>query len=147
MAFFSIHFTLDEANALLPWVRSVFARIHELLQDLARSVVRQRQAGLPLPATPNGNGNGHRSPRPAPQSPSESEQSRHEKIELINQMLGALMERGIVIQDVERGLIDFPAVRGGEEVLLCYELADGERIGFWHGLYDGFAGRRPIAEF
>lgn len=144
MTYFPIHFTLDEANATLPWARSVFARIHEILRDLARGAAASRLE-LPLHASPNGNG--HSPPHPPAQPEPLAEQARHEKLEVVNELLGSLMDRGIVIQDVERGLIDFPARRGGEEILLCYELADGERIGFWHGLFDGFAGRRPIAEF
>ena len=68
------------------------------------------------------------------------------KMKLINGMLHALIDQGIVIQDVERGLIDFPAWRAGQEVLLCYELRDGDRIGFWHPLEGGYSGRQPIDE-
>ena len=49
----------------------------------------------------------------------------------------------IVVRDVERGLVDFPALRDGEEVYLCW-LVDEDEIGFWHGLDAGFAGRRPL---
>jgi hypothetical protein len=50
----------------------------------------------------------------------------------------------IVVRDVDRGLIDFPAIRDGKEVYLCWLLDDEEEIGFWHGIEDGFAGRRPL---
>ena len=52
-------------------------------------------------------------------------------------------ERGIVLRDLDRGLIDFPAIREGREVYLCW--VDGESdIGFWHDLDAGFAGREAL---
>ncbi|MFZ0092050.1 MAG: DUF2203 domain-containing protein [Solirubrobacteraceae bacterium] len=50
----------------------------------------------------------------------------------------------IVLRDVDRGLIDFPAVRDGEEVYLCWLVDEEETIGFWHEPDAGFAGRRPL---
>ena len=51
--------------------------------------------------------------------------------------------REIVLRDLDRGLIDFPAIRDGEEVYLCW--IDGEAdIGYWHELDAGFRGRRPL---
>ena len=54
--------------------------------------------------------------------------------------------RGILIKDMDQGLIDFPHVRqNGEEVYLCWKLGEGD-IGYWHCIPDGFAGRRRIEE-
>lgn len=50
----------------------------------------------------------------------------------------------IVLRDVERGLIDFPAWRDGQEVYLCWLLDEEPEIGFWHPIEAGFAGRRPL---
>ena len=47
------------------------------------------------------------------------------------------------LQDLELGLVDFPAEREGETVLLCWRVGE-EEIGYWHGLEEGFAGRRPL---
>lgn len=52
-------------------------------------------------------------------------------------------ETGCVVKDLEVGLVDFPCLRGGEEVYLCWKLGE-ERIGFWHGIHEGFAGRKPL---
>jgi len=49
----------------------------------------------------------------------------------------------IVLRDLDRGLVDFPSLRDGEEVLLCWRLGE-EEIGFWHSLHEGFSGRRPL---
>jgi hypothetical protein len=50
----------------------------------------------------------------------------------------------VVLRDIERGLIDFPALRDEREVYLCWLLDDEEEIGFWHPIEAGFAGRRPL---
>jgi hypothetical protein len=52
----------------------------------------------------------------------------------------------IVVRDVERGLVDFPALRDGHEVYLCWLVSEPD-IGFWHELDAGYAGRRPLAAF
>jgi hypothetical protein len=50
---------------------------------------------------------------------------------------------GIVVKDADLGLIDFPARRHDELVLLCWHVGE-ERVAFWHGLEEGFAGRKPV---
>jgi hypothetical protein len=52
-------------------------------------------------------------------------------------------KRDIQIKDLDRGLIDFPAIIGGREVFLCWEQED-EDIEFWHDLDAGYAGREKI---
>ena len=56
-----------------------------------------------------------------------------------------LEELGCVLKDMNTGLIDFPAVRLGTRVWLCWRL-DEPSISYWHGLNDGFAGRKPVDE-
>jgi hypothetical protein len=62
----------------------------------------------------------------------------------ISRFVGELEAVEIVLRDVERGLIDFPAMRDGVEVYLCWLVDDEESIGFWHAPEAGFAGRRPL---
>lgn len=138
---FNIHFTLEQANALVPWVRSVFDQAHRMLQDVALGIARQTELSL------RGSVNGNSRHKPAHLPSEEAERRRQEKLAQINELLRMLMQKGIIIQDVERGLIDFPAWRGGVEILLCYEMTDGGQIGFWHALDAGYAGRQPIADF
>jgi hypothetical protein len=54
-----------------------------------------------------------------------------------------LEELGVLVKDLDAGLVDFPAVRDGEPVLLCWRVGEDD-VSYWHGLADGFAGRRPI---
>jgi hypothetical protein len=62
----------------------------------------------------------------------------------ISRAAGELEAVDIVLRDVTRGLIDFPAIRDGEEVYLCWLVDVEESIGFWHDPDAGFAGRRPL---
>jgi hypothetical protein len=55
----------------------------------------------------------------------------------------AIQELGAVVKDLDLGLVDFPALRDGQEVLLCWQVGE-EDVAHWHGLEDGFAGRRPL---
>jgi hypothetical protein len=58
-------------------------------------------------------------------------------------LLGEFQQREIQVKDVDRGLIDFPAIIGGREVFLCWELGE-ERVEFWHDLDSGYGGRERI---
>ena len=148
MAQFERYFTLSEANALIPWVRSIFGKIGRMVDEMTA----ERQAGRPMAA---GRANGNALRRKANPitgggevnvDPPWTHLASADKVELVNGLLASIQKKGIVIQDVRRGLIDFPAWRGEQEVLLCYELSDGDQIGFWHDLEAGYAGRRPIDE-
>lgn len=140
---FEKHFTLEEANALVPALRELSRRIHTLLEDdsgpeeghaQGESSHANGRNGSNGHKT-NGNGHGHK-PEPA--------LTLEQRIAAANEMLGSVAARGIVIQDWRRGLIDFPAIRDGEEVFLCYELADGAQIQFFHEIDAGYAGRQPL---
>ena len=55
-----------------------------------------------------------------------------------------LHELGVQLKDYTRGLIDFPCLRDGRVVLLCWQLGEGEEIEWWHEVEDGFTGRQPL---
>jgi hypothetical protein len=57
--------------------------------------------------------------------------------------VNAIHERGAIVKSADDGLVDFPAVRDGEEILLCWRLGEDD-VAFWHPLDEGFAGRKPI---
>ncbi len=57
--------------------------------------------------------------------------------------IGKVQATGVLVKDLDSGLVDFPAKRDGEDVLLCWQLGEDE-VAFWHGLDDGFAGRQPL---
>ena len=68
-----------------------------------------------------------------------SEQERIAVVRCVN----AIHERGAIVKSPDDGLVDFPAQREGEEILLCWHLGEDE-VAFWHPLEEGFAGRKPI---
>lgn len=158
---FDKHFTLEQANALIPHVRRLFAEVQALLET---SEAATSDFHYPPTGKPNGNGhhanghsssNGHGNGAGAAKQPADeasltpsdysgwSDEKRHEAA---YRLLNALQGQGIVIQDVGRGLIDFPSLQDGHEVFLCYELSDGLSIQYFHELEAGFAGRRLITE-
>jgi hypothetical protein len=122
----SRHYSLEEASALLPWVAEQLERMRS-----ARDRLGDSEARAALAAAGQGNGGG----RPG-RVVSEG------FLELREAML-ELREREIVLRDLDRGLIDFPSLRGEREVYLCWEEGESD-IGFWHEPEAGFAGRRPL---
>ena len=122
----SRHYTLDEARGQLPWVEEKLAALRDARVRLTDTEARQALAdGSPT------NGGGH-----------PGKQVGEAFVELQNGM-AAFDQRGILLRDLDSGLIDFPSVRDGEEIYLCW--IDGESdIGFWHELDAGYAGRRPL---
>ena len=70
--------------------------------------------------------------------------NQREKVaEQLNQTVDEIQQTGCLVKDVDTGLVDFPSLRGGEKVYLCWKLGE-ERIGYWHGIEEGFAGRKPL---
>jgi hypothetical protein len=120
------HYTLDEARQRLPWVIEQLALLRDARERLTDAEARQALAdGSPT------NGGGHR-----------GKQVGEAFVELQNR-IAAFERRGIVLRDLDQGLIDFPSVRDGREVYLCW--IDGEDdIAFWHELDAGFGGRQPL---
>ena len=57
---------------------------------------------------------------------------------------GELETLGVQLKDQTRGLIDFPSLRDGRVVLLCWHLGEGDQIEWWHDIEAGFAGRQPL---
>jgi len=120
------HYTLEEANALLPKLEPLLGELRDARDRLTDSDLHET---LGESAPSNGGG--------------EPGREVGEAFLRVRGMLGVLEPLGLVIRDLDRGLVDFPAILEGTEAYLCWQLGEDE-IGFWHGLEDGFAGRRPI---
>src|SRR2546423_10267765 len=128
------YFTPAEANELLPTVRPLAERMAAHRRALAVATVRHARIATKIA----GNGGGVR-----PHEVDELQAAIDEEAAEIVRCVAELQERGVLGKDLDQGPVDFPALRGGEEVLLCWRLGEDE-VGFWHSLEDGFAGRKPL---
>jgi hypothetical protein len=122
-------FTLSEANAMLPTVRRIAAAISRAhreivsLQEAARAAAENAALGGGFMA----------------------EGTRYVKdLMSLAEHTGELEALGVQLKDYDRGLLDFPSMREGRVVLLCWQLGEGDRIEWWHDLETGFGGRQPI---
>ncbi len=145
---FQKHFTVDEANTLIPHVRKLFAEVLALLKPQDEEEEHDDLMARATNGNGNGkaeNGNGHGNGHGHSQTSHYNTWSKEKRREAAYRLLNALQEQGIVIQDVERGLIDFPAIVDEREVFLCYELSDGHSISYFHDLDAGYAGRQKLS--
>ena len=124
---FKKHFTLEEARALLPELRRAFRDAHR-----RRDVVHQtdKELGETLEKTGSDVGG-------------EKVSGLLMDMLQLNNQLRRLQEMGIQIKDFERGLLDFPHLRDGREVFLCWELDEND-IEFWHDIDSGYSGRERL---
>jgi hypothetical protein len=68
---------------------------------------------------------------------------RDQRVAHLQEAVTRIQETGCVVKDLEMGLVDFPSFRNGEEIYLCWKLGE-ERIEWWHGLEEGYAGRKRL---
>jgi hypothetical protein len=128
------HFTPDEANEALAEVAPLVARMVEHRRAHVEALARQEE----LEGRIRGNGGGI-PPATLAAAAAEVESEARELAKAIDEV----GERGVEVKDVDEGLVDFPALRHGETVLLCWQLGEDE-IRYWHTVEDGFAGRREL---
>lgn len=128
------YFTAEEANEALDDVRP----LTEELVEHRRELVELQERQISLTARIAGNG-GNVEPRELQQV----QERLDEEVAGIARCVARIHELGALVKDLDEGLVDFPAQRGDEDVLLCWRLGE-EEIGFWHGLEEGFSGRKPL---
>ena len=122
-------FTVQEANALLPDVRIILAKI----QRAHRKITRYRDEAKKASEAAEKGGGGI----------AEGVAYASVLTELTVQ-LAELEGLGVQLKDFERGLVDFPSLRDGRVVLLCWQLGEGDELEWWHDVDAGFAGRTPL---
>jgi hypothetical protein len=127
-------FRPEEANEALAEIRPLTERMVAARQELADA----QRAQAELVAVIAGNGGGVDSAELA-QAAKEVERLAGEIVAAVQQ----IQDLGAVVKDVDSGLVDFPAVHRGQDVLLCWRLGENE-VGHWHDLESGFAGRREL---
>jgi len=127
-------FTLEEANAAVIELRPVVEEMVEHGQRLAQAQARQRK----LVTRIAGNGGDMQ-----PSDLGELAETIQAEADAIAVCAERIDDAGAQIKSLEEGLLDFPSLRDGELVLLCWKLGEGE-IEYWHGMEEGFAGRKPL---
>ncbi len=122
-------FTVEEANALLPEVRIIAAKIQRAHRKLSQFRDQAKEAAKAAEQGGGGMANG----------------VVYATIltDLTTQM-AELEALGVQLKDFERGLVDFPSLRDGRVVLLCWQLGEGDELEWWHDVDAGFAGRTPL---
>lgn len=122
-------FTVEEANQLLPQVREILLKVRLLYRYI--SVFKEEAQNVAKSAEAGGGGM---------IGGSKYVTSLYE----IGKLTSEIDELEVQIKDYERGLIDFPSMRDGRIVLLCWQLDEGDEILWWHDIEAGFAGRKRI---
>jgi hypothetical protein len=128
-------FTLDEANALLPALQSLLDAVRgcqgqlEEQQKLAEQTVQRvsLSGGVLLKVS----------------AMIEQKRQREHTAGRLRDLLAEIAATGALVKDVDTGLLDFPCEVGGEIILLCWKRGE-PAIAYWHGLEEGFQGRKPI---
>ena len=120
------HYTVEQANAALEWVSDRVLRLRAARAQLSDEDAR---AALGEAAPSNGGGAPGR--------------VVSEAFLELQRALGELQAMEVVLRDLERGLVDFPAMRDGREVYLCWEAGE-PAVEFWHDLDAGYGGRQPL---
>ena len=128
------HFTPEEANAALVQVRPLVERMVEQRREHVAALERQEE----LEGHIRGNGGGI---PPATLADTAAQVDRIARD--LAHTVDEINKHGAQVKDFDEGLIDFPALRHGETVLLCWKLGEAE-IRYWHRVEDGFAGRQEL---
>jgi hypothetical protein len=122
-------FSVEEANALIPTVRGIVEYIQRAHNRL---LTFQSAANYAAEGAEHGGGG-------MPEGP-----AYIAILVRLAERAAELESLGVQMKDYGRGLIDFPSLRDGRVVLLCWQLDEGDEVQWWHDVDAGFAGRQPL---
>jgi hypothetical protein len=122
-------FTIQEANALLPKVRTIVTKIQRAHRKLMHFREDAKQAAKAAEHGGGGIAGGV---------------AYATALTELTLKISELEALGVQLKDFERGLVDFPSLRDGRIVLLCWQLGEGDELEWWHDVDAGFAGRTPL---
>jgi hypothetical protein len=117
-------YTVEEANALLPFLAPTLVELREKYEDAARIKTKMATASR---------SNGWSTTR----------DEWATKLARVDELVDRISEWAVELRDISSGLVDFPGMREGEEVWLCWRLGEPE-VAFWHPRDEGMAGRQPL---
>jgi hypothetical protein len=122
-------FTVEEANAMLPSVRQLLRRLQCSRRRLSAYREEAKQAAEQADQGGGGIAGGLLYARLLTNFAAE---------------MSELETMGVQLKDFDRGLVDFPSLRDGRVVLLCWQLDEGDELEWWHDMDAGFSGRTPL---
>ena len=130
-------FSPEKANALIPKIAPLVEELWQRRRDLAIKLLESSPAlrGSSLP---------ERSRMATPRSPFAPGRYSDQKAEIVR-IMNRIEAHGCVLKDLDLGLVDFPSMRDGRAVYLCWKAGETE-ISHWHGMDEGFAQRKPLGE-
>ncbi len=128
------YFTLEEANAAIGELRPV---VEQMVEERRRLLAAQERRGA-LTQQAGSNGGDL-----TPGDFGEVEDQLERAAGALSRSVEHIQAAGAQVKDLDRGLLDFPSIRDGEEILLCWHLGEDE-IEYWHGVDEGFRGRKPL---
>lgn len=128
-------FSLEEANQLLPFVDGELKKMQALKREFEEKYMELRHKKNEYASMPS-----------AEKDPFFVMEAALEFLQIeARGLLQSFQKTGIELKDIDMGLVDFPTVMNGQEVLLCWKQGE-DGIRYYHGEQDGFAGRRPITD-
>jgi hypothetical protein len=130
------YFTLAEANEALGELRPLAEEMVERRRELVEAQGRRASLGAQV-----GTNGGDLTPSDFADADEELEHAASALAQCVERIQAA----GVLVKDLDRGLLDFPSLREGEEVLLCWHVGEDE-IQYWHGVDEGFAGRKRLED-
>ena len=122
-------FTVQEANALLPNVKTIVGKIQRAHQQVSSYRDEAKKAAVAAEQGGGGLSDGI---------------AYALALTEMTAQIAELEGLGVQLKDFERGLVDFPSLREGRVVLLCWQLGEGDELEWWHDVDAGFAGRTPL---
>lgn len=131
--YFTRYFTVQEARQLVPRLRGLLTALQAEKRELDRELAELRRLA-PL-AFLNGHGARFQA----------HEMRVAELARAIREKVRQIHDLGVEVKDLDMGLVDFPSLRDGREVYLCWKV-DEPTVAFWHELDAGFRGRQPLED-
>lgn len=128
------YFTVAEANAALGELRPVAEEMVARRSELVDA--QGRRAALGAQVVTNGGDL-------TPSDFADADEELEEAASALARCVKRIQEAGVLVKDLDQGLLDFPSLREGEEILLCWRVGE-DQIRYWHGLEEGFAGRKEL---
>lgn len=124
------YFTLQEANEVLNAIRPLLDEI----QTIRKEILARKPEVWPVVERAAGNGG------------SQSASKLVREFERLDAFVHQVQDTGVLFKDINAGLLDFPALKDGREVYLCWQYGEDD-IAFWHEVEAGYAGRQSIDSF